>query len=206
MAVTVSQFAYAIQASADGTNLLPELSERLSRLLGTATATVDLLAPGAPDDVKDSAVISMAGYLYDQPPAGRLSSFANAFTNSGAGSLVAFWTPKGFADSSGTVLHPTPGGMGTGGLSEAEALALMALWARAGNDDQIPAEKLTLAPSSSGTDSVARAAAAAAQSEIDTHEASTHNTDITARSTARNARQDGGAGANRTGDSPEFNA
>ena len=43
----------------------------------------------------------------------------------------------------------------------------------------------------SGTDQTARDAAAAAQSEIDAHERATHNTDITARSTARNARQVG---------------
>ena len=42
-----------------------------------------------------------------------------------------------------------------------------------------------------GTDQVARDAATAAQTEIDTHEASTHNTDITAQSTALNARQVG---------------
>ena len=40
-----------------------------------------------------------------------------------------------------------------------------------------------------GVDQTARDSAAAAQTEIDTHEASTHNTDTTARSTARNARQ-----------------
>ena len=39
------------------------------------------------------------------------------------------------------------------------------------------------------TDATARAAAATAQTEIETHEASTHNTDITAQSTALNARQ-----------------
>ena len=144
MAVTVGQFAYAIQASADGTSLLPELSERLSRLLGTATATVELLAAGAPDEVKDSAVIAMGAYLFDQPPAGRHSSFANAFHNSGAGSLLAYWTQKGFADSAGAVISSTPGGIGTGGLSEAEALALIVAWAHEGNDDPIPASKLSL--------------------------------------------------------------
>ena len=124
MAVTVAQFAYAIQVSADGASLLPELSERLSRLLGTASATVDLLAPDAPDDVKDSAVISMAGYLYEQPPAGRLSSFANAFSNSGAGSLLFYWTPKGFADSTGTIA--VPGVPSVGGLNAAQVGVLIA--------------------------------------------------------------------------------
>ena len=40
-----------------------------------------------------------------------------------------------------------------------------------------------------GVDQTARDSAAAAQSEIDAHEVTTHNTDTTARSTARNARQ-----------------
>ena len=40
-----------------------------------------------------------------------------------------------------------------------------------------------------GVDQMARDAATAAQSEIDAHEVTTHNTDTTARSTARNARQ-----------------
>ena len=43
-------------------------------------------------------------------------------------------------------------------------------------------------PGAAGTDTTARAAAAQAQSEIDTHEVSPHNTDIVARAAAVNAQ------------------
>ena len=205
MAVTVGQFAYAIQASADGTSLLPELSERLSRLLGTATATVELLAPSAPSEVKDSAVIAMGAYLFDQPPAGRHASFANAFHNSGAGSLLSFWTMKGFAGSAGAAA-----GVSTGGIDQDAVNALIAIHAAilnahhepgtgGGTTDQTARDAAAAAQSeidtheasTHNTDSAARASAAEAQAEIDTHESSTHNTDLTAQSTALNARQVG---------------
>ena len=73
----------------------------------------------------------------------------------------------------------------------------ISMWAHEGNDDQIPANKLQLAGGGLGTDTdtVARASAqeahdaadqaqvdaTTAQGEIDTHEASTHNVDSTAR-------------------------
>ena len=94
------------------------------------------------------------------------------------------------------------------GIDEAAVLALFATWAHEGNDDQIPANKLQLAGGGLGTetDTVARAsaqeahtAADAAQVDattaqgarrmlIDTHEASTHNVDSTARSEAQAAQ------------------
>ena len=124
--------------------------------------------------------------------------------NSGAGALLTFWTPRAFANSTATAISDATG------LDVDEVLALISGWAHLDDDDPIPAEKLTLAPSSSGTDQTARdsaataaTAAAAAQTEIDGHEASTHNTDITARSTARNARQVGEQAQTELGDTPE---
>ena len=56
---------------------------------------------------------------------------------------------------------------------------------------------ITLTPGEvSPVDQTARTAAATAQSEIEAHEASTHNTDITAQSTALNARQTAETSAN----------
>ena len=50
-------------------------------------------------------------------------------------------------------------------------------------------DALDLPAGQDAEDQTARDAAAAAQSEIDAHERATHNTDTTARSTARNAQQ-----------------
>ncbi len=94
MAVTVAQLAQALRLS-DGTEAPtePELSI-LNRLLGVAEAHVELLAPDAPEAVKDEAAIRMAGYLWDAPTAARGDAFANAWLNSGAGSLVSRWVDR----------------------------------------------------------------------------------------------------------------
>ena len=91
MAVTVTQLAAALRIG-DGSTapVEPQLSI-LNRLLGVGEALVDLLAPSAPDAIKDEATIRVAAYLYDQPTAAQGNRYANAWRSSGAGALVARW-------------------------------------------------------------------------------------------------------------------
>ena len=110
MAVTVEDLAVAIRLSADGTGLATGQTNILTRLLGVANAFIALLAPDAPDAIKDEAVVRMAGYLYDVPPAGRRDVFANSFVNSGAGALLSRWAPKAASGSTGVL----GGGAGAG--------------------------------------------------------------------------------------------
>ena len=63
----------------------------LSRYLGVGAALVELLAPGAPEPIQDEAVIRLAAYLYDSPPAASGSGFSDAWRNSGASGLVQRW-------------------------------------------------------------------------------------------------------------------
>ena len=94
MAVSVKELAVALRVSADGDDLPQGQQIILMRLKGTAEAHVNLNAAGAPNYVKDEAVIRMAGYLYDSPPAARRDSYANAYVNSGAGALLLPWTTQ----------------------------------------------------------------------------------------------------------------
>ena len=161
MAVNVEELSAALRIG-DGTTPTPEpLLSILTRLLGVGEAFVELRAETAPDPIKDEAVVRMAAYLYGQPDAGSVGRYSDAWRNSGASALVSRSVVQRLGDATAEA------GARIGGSQEG----------RVGGGD--------------GTDQTARDAAAAAQSEIDDHEASTHNTDITARSTARNARQVG---------------
>ena len=64
-----------------------ELAE-VTRLLAYGLVAVEKHAPDAPDAVQNEALIRLAGYLFDQPNAGRGLSFANAFRNSGAAAIL----------------------------------------------------------------------------------------------------------------------
>ena len=89
-----------------------------------------------------------------------------------------------FADGS-TETHTLPAGGGGGVDQTARDSATNAQTAASAAQGEIDTHEA----SEHNTDATARAAAATAQTEIETHEASTHNTDITAQSTAFNARQ-----------------
>lgn len=94
MAITVGDVAVALRLSGDGSDVPLPQQAILARLLGVAEAYVDLLAPNAPEAIVDEAQIRLVSYLYDMPSAGRRDSYANAFVNSGAGSLLLHWTPR----------------------------------------------------------------------------------------------------------------
>ena len=63
----------------------------LQLLIDVARSTVRDEAPDAPDNVQDLAIQRFAAYQHDQPYAARGQSFANAFVNSGAGSVLSRW-------------------------------------------------------------------------------------------------------------------
>ena len=90
MAVIVSQLAaYLGIESQDASQ-----TEELQILIDAAAATVDAEAPDAPTAIKDLAIHRFAAYQHDQPFAARGQSFANAFVNSGAGSVLSRWVVR----------------------------------------------------------------------------------------------------------------
>ena len=159
MAVTVEELAVAVRLSDDGANLSAPQTAILARLKGVGEAHVALLVPDSPGAVADEIVIRLASYLYEAP-IGRRDAYSNAWVNSGAGALAARWAPQAASGEHDASTTSTPGG----GLSEAAALALIYAWAREGNDDPIPASKLSLG-------GVAGLDDAAVQALIDTHAA-----------------------------------
>ena len=59
-----------------------------TRLLAYVSTAVAKQAPNAPDVVHNEAARRLAGYLFDQPEAGRGDGFANAMRNSGAARIL----------------------------------------------------------------------------------------------------------------------
>ena len=94
MAVNVTQLAAALRLGDGVTAPVEPLLSILTRLLGVGEATAALLAPDAPDVVKDEAIINFAAQLYDKPSAASGNKYAAAWLNSGAASLVASWVVR----------------------------------------------------------------------------------------------------------------
>ena len=92
MAVDVSQLADYLGIEGPDTSLTAELQT----ILDAAVATVNDEAPDAPTAIKDLAIQRFAAYHHDQPFAARGQSFANAFVNSGAGSVLSRWRIRRF--------------------------------------------------------------------------------------------------------------
>ena len=98
MAVTVEQAAVALRVSVDQTDLAgggPDNRSRVLRLLSVAQATVERHAPGAPEDVRDEAVIRTTAWLFDSVGFGageaRVLNTSGALSKSGAASLLRPW-------------------------------------------------------------------------------------------------------------------
>ena len=83
ISVTVSDVARSIRAVVS-TDVTAELTD----LLAYASVEVTRIAPLAPDVVHNRAAISIVGYIYDRPTAGRGMAYASATRNSGAGSML----------------------------------------------------------------------------------------------------------------------
>ena len=171
-----------------------------TRLLAYVTAAISThLADAyedAPEAVVNEAGIRLAGYLFDQPNAGRGLSFANAGRNSGAWTMLLPYRVHR-AGSTGEAVAAAQEAVGTTGNPVINVAVV------GGNlvvtfDDGTTRDETLPGMTGDGADQTARdaaaaaqstgdgatTAAAAAQSDIDAHEASTHNTDAGARTAA----------------------
>lgn len=89
MAVTVGKLAQALRIQTDATADVAEPHKTiLTDLLAWAEAEVSASAPRAPEVHSDQAIIVMCGYVYDSPSARRGESYANAWSNSGASTIL----------------------------------------------------------------------------------------------------------------------
>ena len=124
MAVDVTQLAAALRLGDGVTAPVEPLLSILTRSLGVADATVALLAPDAPDAVKDQAAVNYAAYLYDTPSAPSGNRYAAAWLNSGAAALVASWVVRRIVqDVDSEAGSDTP--IGSGGISESRVNQLV---------------------------------------------------------------------------------
>ena len=89
MALTVAQLSAALRIGDGSDDPEEPVLSILTRLKGVGEALVENDAPGAPDSIKDEAVIRIAGYLYDQPESPSMAGYASAMKNSGA-AILAF--------------------------------------------------------------------------------------------------------------------
>ena len=67
---------------------------RIQRFKAVATAMINVRIPTAPDEVSNEVAIKLATYWFNQPPAARMSGFANSWTNSGSGTVAADWVQR----------------------------------------------------------------------------------------------------------------
>ena len=91
MAVDVTQLGAALRITDGSAEPVEPIRSILSRYLGVGQALVEQQAAAAPEAIQDEAIIRMAAYLYDSPPAAAGSGFADAWRNSGASALVLRW-------------------------------------------------------------------------------------------------------------------
>ena len=179
---------------AESTRLLAFATEAISRHLGDAYE-------GAPEAVVNEAAIRLAGYLYDQPNAGRGLAFANAGRNSGCWTMLLPYRVHR-AGTTGAAVAAAQEAMGSAGNPVTNVAISGGNLVVTFDDGTTRDETLPAGMTDDGADQTARDAAAAAQStadgattvaaaaqsDIDAHEAGPHNTDATARSVAQSAR------------------
>ena len=179
-----------------------EETSEAQRLLSFATQTIsDYLGDsyaGAPPAILNEAAIRLCGYLFDMPYASRGAAFANALRNSGAGSmLLPYRVHRGGLVSGAEAVAAAQAAVGSTGNPVVDVQVAGSSMKIVFSDGTTRTEALPSGMGGGpGEDATARASAAsaqstadAAQSDIDAHEATPHNTDQTARDAALNARQ-----------------
>ena len=68
---------------------------RIQRFLGGGDCNhTSARIPEAPEDVQNECAVKLSTYWWNQPPAARMSGFANAWANSGCGTVAAGWTQR----------------------------------------------------------------------------------------------------------------
>ena len=93
MAITVKDLAIELRLSVDGDDLDAAQTAVLTRLKAVGESLVDAYADGAPDSVRDEAVIRVCAFLYDVAPA-MATTPTNPLMLSGAQSLLSLWRPQ----------------------------------------------------------------------------------------------------------------
>ena len=203
MAVTLTQVQLSAairlgdstEETAEATRLLAFTTEAISRHLGDAYDT-------APEAIVNEAAIRLAGYLFDQPNAGRGVSFANAGRNSGAWTiLLPFRVHR--AGTTGEAVAAAQEAVGTTGNPVTNVAISGGNLVVTFNDGTTRDDPLPVGMTGGGgIDQAARDDAAAAQttadgattsaanaqSAIEDHERTPHNTDAGARTAAANAQ------------------
>ena len=99
MAVALAQLAAALRLGDGTTEPTDPVLGILTRLNAAAEALVEKQAPSAPADIKDEAIIRVAGYLYDQPTAAEGDRYAFAWRSSRAAGLVSPWVSRRAGDA-----------------------------------------------------------------------------------------------------------
>ena len=95
MGLSIKQLAVHLRVCVDTSAKLQEPYHTiLSQLHRWANGVVDSRAPSAPDVARDEAIIMLAGYLFDKPPASRSASYANAWEFSGSANILRPWTRR----------------------------------------------------------------------------------------------------------------
>ena len=89
--VTAQDIALALRLITSVDDVLDEIqTAQLERLAGVASALCESYAPEAPQAILDESAIRVAAYLFDVAP-DAANAPQNAFSHSGAMSLLSFW-------------------------------------------------------------------------------------------------------------------
>ena len=197
MAVTLTQIELSAairlgdspEEVAEATRLLAFTTEAISRHLGAAYEA-------APEVIVNEAAIRLAGYLFDQPNAGRGVSFANAGRYSGSWTLLLPYRVHR-AGSTGEAVAAAQEAVGTTSNPVINVAVVGADLVITFDDGTTRDEPLPAGMTGDGTDQAARAAAAAAQGTADgaTTSAANAQADIDAHEANHPS---GGAGVDQT--------
>ena len=173
------------EETAEVTRLLAYATVEISRYLGGAYDTT-------PEEVVNEAAVRLCSYLFDMPTASRGDGFANALRNSGAGRILLGYRVHR-AGTTGEAVAAAQEAVGTAGNPVTDIVVSGSTLTVHFEDGTTRDENLPAGMTGDGTDETARAAAAAAQSEIDSHERAPHNTDGPARTATAQGTADGAA-------------
>ncbi len=101
MAVSIAELADALRVDN------PDEPSVLDNLTHWLMAARELIAhhagPDTPVSISDAGIIRLAAYYYDQPSTARGQTYANAYANSGAASLLAPWVVRRLASEAPAV-------------------------------------------------------------------------------------------------------
>ena len=191
--LTVAELSAAIrlgtstEETAESARLLTYVMAAISRHLGDAYEA-------APEAVLNEAGIRLAGYLFDQPNAGRGLSFANAGRNSGAWAILLPYRVHR-AGSTGEAVAAAQEAVGTTGNPVINVAVVGADLVITFDDGTTRDETLPAGMTGDGTDQTARDAAADAQATADGATTSAANAQA-----AANSASDAAAAAQGTAD------